>query len=293
MAADELLNQKQTKKVKRAAKPKAPPAPKPQPSQAEIDYGTGARAMPPMLHEMSETSQRAVSAGFKGSMSNWKTREERFAASGAKGQLDPAVIKRLKNTTVDIGKAASNVAGHWERMMGSENRPDPAWYFGYPDAYWVDGPAPFAAKSQNCLRVSTGSISTVTERIRNRRKGSCISATVRCPRQWTRQNLPPYCVLEDGDILLSLTGNLALYHDEPFFHVHVALGLRDGAQALLAPRDLRRHVQPVIDRTAVAVFGQLQQLLHFFAQLRLDLVGVLPGQRLVFARVGCDLGAVQ
>jgi uncharacterized protein len=29
--------------------------------------------------------------------------------------------------------------------------------------------------------------------------------------------------------LLSLTGDLALYRDEPFFHVHVALGLRDGA----------------------------------------------------------------
>jgi predicted DNA-binding protein with PD1-like motif len=27
----------------------------------------------------------------------------------------------------------------------------------------------------------------------------------------------------------SLTGNLALYKDEPFFHVHVALGLRDGS----------------------------------------------------------------
>jgi uncharacterized protein len=29
--------------------------------------------------------------------------------------------------------------------------------------------------------------------------------------------------------LLSLTGNLALDNDEPFFHVHVALGLRDGS----------------------------------------------------------------
>ena len=29
--------------------------------------------------------------------------------------------------------------------------------------------------------------------------------------------------------LLSLTGNLAVYDGEPFFHVHVALGLRDGS----------------------------------------------------------------
>jgi len=29
--------------------------------------------------------------------------------------------------------------------------------------------------------------------------------------------------------VLSLTGNLALYDDQPFYHVHVALGLRDGS----------------------------------------------------------------
>lgn len=29
--------------------------------------------------------------------------------------------------------------------------------------------------------------------------------------------------------LLSLTGNLALRDDEPFFHIHVALGMRDGS----------------------------------------------------------------
>jgi len=29
--------------------------------------------------------------------------------------------------------------------------------------------------------------------------------------------------------ILSLTGNVALYDNEPFFHVHVALGLRDGS----------------------------------------------------------------
>src|SRR5207248_10005479 len=29
--------------------------------------------------------------------------------------------------------------------------------------------------------------------------------------------------------VLSLTGNLALNDDQPFFHVHIALGLRDGA----------------------------------------------------------------
>lgn len=37
-------------------------------------------------------------------------------------------------------------------------------------------------------------------------------------------------VREDGQReVLSITGNLALYNGAPFYHVHVALGLRDGA----------------------------------------------------------------
>jgi predicted DNA-binding protein with PD1-like motif len=35
--------------------------------------------------------------------------------------------------------------------------------------------------------------------------------------------------VNDQTELLSLTGNLALNNNEPFFHVHVALGLRDGS----------------------------------------------------------------
>ena len=34
---------------------------------------------------------------------------------------------------------------------------------------------------------------------------------------------------KDQAEVLALTGNLALFNDEPFFHVHVALGLRDGS----------------------------------------------------------------
>ena len=64
-------------------------------------------------------------------MSGWKTREERFAASGAKGALAPGQIAGSKNTKVTIASAASNVAGHWERMMSASDRPDPAWYFGH------------------------------------------------------------------------------------------------------------------------------------------------------------------
>jgi len=61
--------------------------------------------------------------------------------------------------------------------------------------------------------------------------------------------------------VLSLTGNLSLYNGEPFFHVHVALGLRDGSargghvfEAIVRPtvelvlttysRPVRREIDP-------------------------------------------------
>jgi uncharacterized protein len=48
--------------------------------------------------------------------------------------------------------------------------------------------------------------------------------------------------------LLSLTGNLALYDNEPFFHVHVALGLRDGSArgGLLFEATVRPTVELVL-----------------------------------------------
>jgi hypothetical protein len=55
----------------------------------------------------------------------------------------------------------------------------------------------------------------------------------------------------------------------------------------------RGHVHPVECSLRIAALGQGQQLLHFLAQLRLDLVGVRPRQGLVLAGVGLDLGAVQ
>jgi hypothetical protein len=139
MAADEMINANQAKRGGRKKKAaKAPAPPKPQPSQAEIDYGTGARHMPPMLHEMSETSQAVVREGFRASMSNWKTRETTLATTKTKSgeakktALDPAVIARLTDEDVTVEKAASNIATHWDRMMADTGgRPDPAWYFGH------------------------------------------------------------------------------------------------------------------------------------------------------------------
>ena len=40
----------------------------------------------------------------------------------------------------------------------------------------------------------------------------------------------------------------------------LGLGLRYGDQALVAPRDLRRHVQPIVDGTAVAFFGRVVRI---------------------------------
>ena len=68
----------------------------------------------------------------------------------------------------------------------------------------------------------------------------------------------------------------------------LGLGLRYPGQSLVAPGDLCRHVQPVIDKPAVTVFSQLEQLLHFFAQLRFDLVGVLLRQGFVPAAPPAD-----
>jgi hypothetical protein len=100
-------------------------------SAAETDYGTGVQARPPMFHEMSSASQRAIAEGFRRSMSNWKTRETRFAAEGNKGALEPGQISRLRDIDVTLDKAAGHLKTHWNRMMGAADRPGSAWYFGH------------------------------------------------------------------------------------------------------------------------------------------------------------------
>src|SRR5260370_19825225 len=73
--------------------------------------------------------------------------------------------------------------------------------------------------------------------------------------------------------ILSLTGNLALYDNEPFFHVHTALGLRDGSargghlfEAYVRPtlevrltgfaRPVRRKIDPGTGLPLLAPGGQ-------------------------------------
>ena len=77
------------------------------------------------------------------------------------------------------------------------------------------------------------------------------------PQKNTYQRTPEK---EQAEVL-SLTGNLALYNNEPFFHVHVALGLRDGSARgghlfaatvrptvelvlTASPRPVRRKIDP-------------------------------------------------
>lgn len=100
-------------------------------TQAEQDYGTGARIVPPQLHEMSPQSQSVVRAGFQESMSGWKDREQAMVDSGATSALKQGVVDRLDNRTVTVESAGRNVAGVWDRMMGSDNPPHPSWYFGH------------------------------------------------------------------------------------------------------------------------------------------------------------------
>jgi len=100
-------------------------------TQAETDYGTGARYTPPQYEELSPQSQQAIETAYAASMSNLASREKKFAKEGNKGKLSPGQIERLTDETVTIDDAGRNMAGHWENMMASSDRPDPAWFFGH------------------------------------------------------------------------------------------------------------------------------------------------------------------
>jgi uncharacterized protein len=57
--------------------------------------------------------------------------------------------------------------------------------------------------------------------------------------------------------VLSLTGNLALYNNEPFFHVHVALGLRDGSAR--GGHLFAATVQPTVELVLTASFRPVRR----------------------------------
>ncbi len=61
--------------------------------------------------------------------------------------------------------------------------------------------------------------------------------------------------------VLSLTGNLALYDSEPFFHVHVALGLRDGSArgGHLFEATVRPTVELVLTASPRSVWRKIDQ----------------------------------
>ena len=102
-----------------------------QQTPAESDYSSGYRLDPPQLHEMSAASQEAVRSGFTNSMSGWRDREQARTDAGGTKTLTQSAINRLDNRIVDIPTAARNLSNVWDRMVSSDNRPAPAWYFGH------------------------------------------------------------------------------------------------------------------------------------------------------------------
>lgn len=150
-------------------------------TQAEIDYGTGVRVDPPQLHEMSPISQAVVREGFTNAMSGWRSREQSMIDRGLKGKLPQGVVERLDDRRVDIPTASRNVANVWNRMMDSDNRPDPAWYFGHnrritrvADAAGTDADRTISAAAtmspQNGPDNEFRAVSAMTDAITNRRQ---------------------------------------------------------------------------------------------------------------------------
>ena len=73
----------------------------------------------------------------------------------------------------------------------------------------------------------------------------------------------------------------------------LGLGRGDRRQALLAPGDLRGDVHAIGCLIAIGRFGTLGQRLDLGAELRLQPRGIGIRQRLVLARIGLELGAIQ
>lgn len=117
-----------------AAKKKA--APKAEPSQAEVDYSTGARKNVPLYHELSPSTQQVVADSYRKTMSNWRSQAEEDVRKGLKDteKWRPGTVEALSDTDVGIEEAGRNLAGYWNRMMDAEGeRPGsqvPGWYFG-------------------------------------------------------------------------------------------------------------------------------------------------------------------
>ncbi len=70
-------------------------------------------------------------------------------------------------------------------------------------------------------------------------------------------------------------------------------GFRQPHQAILAPRNLVAHHQPIGDLWLIALFTQGEQLLDLASQLRLHLQQPLVTDRIMLGGIGMDLGPVQ
>jgi prepilin-type N-terminal cleavage/methylation domain-containing protein len=61
--------------------------------------------------------------------------------------LSPSGLKATSVASSGYFPFSYSLNNNKKNFRGAPYGTDPAWYFGYPDAYWLDGPAPFAAKS--------------------------------------------------------------------------------------------------------------------------------------------------
>ena len=109
---------------------------------------------------------------------------------------------------------------------------------------------------------------------------TCLGASCQAPQPWRRA---PQAWPELG--LLTVKAFLGPRLD-------LGSGLGEFCQPLLAARQFVGDRQAVGQVRAVGRLGLGQQLGHFDLQLRLDLAGMLIGQRAVPAGIGMDLGAV-
>ena len=210
---------------KKAAPKKAAAAykkPKPRPdmstqTQAERDYASGARIDPPQLHEMSQTSADVIRAGFTESMSGWKTREQGMrddlTPSGKvkSSALKQSTIDRLDDRTVDVQTAGSNMAGAWDRMMASDDKPDPSWYFGHnrrlgevASKYGLDSDTVMTASAgmspQNGPDNEYNAVSSMADAVANKRRVVATEDVVSVPsKSEKKKGIGPRTVMRAGE----------------------------------------------------------------------------------------------
>lgn len=231
MAAKKASAKKATAKKKPAAK-KAPAkkaaATLPERTPAEQDYAEGRRSVPPQTWEMSEHNANIARAGFSGSLSNAKSTAQALLDSKAKSAPSAATISHLTDQTVTVDTASDSLAGSWNRMMDSPDRPDSAWYFGHnrrlqrtADAHGLEGDRVMQAAAgmspQNGPDNEFRAAGAMADAVANKRRVTAVSDVMTNPSKKAREKgVQPQKVMSKGetrqltslqpDVMLEVTG---------------------------------------------------------------------------------------